>query len=110
MAITRIYNVTPTTDGSGAIVADIELLQTDGAPSGLKTQTRLTSVQTADLLTIYQAQGLPAVCARLLEIAGQIDPRFTAQSVAAYLTGNATSAANVEAIMAAITLPLDVEV
>lgn len=110
MAITRIYNVTPTTDGTGANVADIELLLADGSPSGLKTQTRLTAAQTADLLAIYQAQGLPAVCARLLEIAGQIDPRFTADAVAAYLTGNATSAANVAAIMAAISLPLDVEV
>jgi hypothetical protein len=110
MAITRIYNVTPTTDGSGDILADIELLQADGAPSGLKTQTRLTPAQTVDLLTIHQTQGLPAVCARLLEIAGQIDARFTAAAVAAYLTGNATSAAHVGAIMAAVALPLDVEV
>lgn len=110
MAITRIYNVTPTTDGTGDIVAAIELLLADGAPSGLKTQTRITAAQATELIAIQQAQGTAAVCARLLEIAGQIDARFTAAAVAAYLIGNATSAANVDAIMAAITLPLDVEV
>lgn len=110
MAITRIYNVIPTADGSGCVLADIELLQADGAPSGLKTQVRLSPAQVADLLTIYQTDGLPAVTARLLEIAGQIDARFTASAVAAFLAGNAASAAQVAQIMAAVTFPLDVEV
>lgn len=110
MATTRIYNVRPTSDGSGAIVASIELLQDDGAPSGLRSEVRLSAAQCAELLALYQAQGLPALQARLLAIAGEIDSRFTAEAVAAYLAGNAASADIVSRIMAHLEFPLDVAV
>lgn len=110
MATTRIYNVRPTGDGSGAIVASIELLQDDGAPSGLKSDVTLSAAQCGELLALYQADGLPAVQTRLLAISGEIDNRFTAEAIAAYLAGNAASISIVQRIMANITFPVDVKV
>lgn len=109
MATTRVYNITPTNDGSGNITAMIELLQ-DGAGTGLRSTVTLDAAQIADLLALFATDGLEAVKARLLAVAGEIDGRFTAESITAYLAGNAASAASVSAIMGAIVFPLDIEV
>ena len=107
MAIVRIDNVRPTSDGSGAILASAEALLDDGTPVGLRSEVRLSAEQTQQLIAAYQESD-EAGAAAAGQMAASIDARFAPAAVLAYIAGNAQAAALTEIVSG--RLPLDVPV
>ena len=107
MAIVRIDNVRPTSDGSGAILASAEALLDDGTPVGLRSEVRLSAEQTQQLIAAYQESDA-AGAALAGQMAAQIDARFAPPAVLAYIAGNSTAAQLTEIVSG--RLPLDVPV
>lgn len=107
MAIVRIDNVRPTSDGSGAILASAEALLDDGTPVGLRSEVRLSAEQAQQLIAAYQESD-EAGAALAMQLAAQIDARFAPAAILAYIAGNDGSAQLVAVISQ--RLPLDVPV
>lgn len=112
MATIRCYNVRPTANGSGSVLAKLEVIEDDGRPTGLTGEVLLTSEQVQSLGATYAASAgdLDAVKAMLWDIAAEVDERFTFEAVTAFLDGNAASLEHVAGIGALLAFPFDIEV
>jgi len=103
----RLTQIHPTSDGTGNIVATLEVMKDDKLLPGYVINVTLTP---QDLQAIAGKSGLQARFAELLKIGASQDSRLNVESLRAFVSANDASAQRAQQILDTFGLPIEVEV